>query len=77
MAENLRTTHYQNGDPIIHLEGFDEWINTTLGAYCFYNNDDSIEKIYGKLYNWYSVDDDRNICPIGWQVPSYRDFLST
>jgi uncharacterized protein (TIGR02145 family) len=62
MAENLRVTHYRNGDPIDNPTG---WINLTTGACCGYSKN---SKIYGKLYNWYAVDDSRNLCPTGWHV---------
>ena len=70
MAENLKVTHYQNGDPIPHLTSDSEWTSTSSGAYCAYgNNEDNVET-YGRLYNWYAVDDSRNIAPEGWHVPT-------
>ncbi|WP_171595870.1 FISUMP domain-containing protein [Marinifilum caeruleilacunae] len=71
MAENLKTTHYRNGDPIPTV---DNWINHTSGAYCYYDNDESNADIYGALYNYYAIDDERNICPEGWHVPSDEEF---
>ena len=55
MAENLRVTHYRNGDPIPNVTDSTAWINLTTGAYCNYNNDTSYVKPYGRLYNWYAV----------------------
>jgi uncharacterized protein (TIGR02145 family) len=70
MAENLKTSTYRNGDAI--LTGLDnsQWQNTTEGAWAHYNNNISFECPYGKLYNWYAVDDPRNLCPVGWHVPT-------
>lgn len=70
MAENLRTTTYQNGDPIPNVTEGPEWINLTTGGYCAYENNNSNVSDYGYLYNWFAADDSRNICPIGWHVPT-------
>ena len=70
MAENLRTTKYRNGDTIPNVTNNTDWGNLGSGAYCWYNNDDSNEQPYGKLYNWYAVGDARGLCPAGWHVPS-------
>jgi len=69
-AENLKVTHYRNGDPIPNVTDNTEWSNLTTGAYCNYNNDPTNAITYGKLYNWYAVADSRNLAPIGWHVPS-------
>lgn len=76
MAENLRTIHYRNGDPIPNVTGGKAWVDLTSGAYCNYNNDAKYSEIYGRLYNLYSVLDNRNIAPPGWHVPSYDDWLT-
>ena len=70
MAENLRTTSYANGDPIPNITNNTEWSNLTTGAWSHYNNNSQYENPYGKLYNWYTVVDTRNVCPTGWHVPS-------
>lgn len=49
MKENLQVSHYQNGDAIPNIKSNDAWINLTTGAFCNYNNDDSLGNIYGKL----------------------------
>ncbi len=69
MAENLKVTHYRNGDEIHNRTDDEEWDNAT-GAYCNYNNDSTNVEIYGGLYNWFAVDDSRNIAPEGWHVPT-------
>lgn len=74
MVENLKTTHYRNGDPIPNVTDDTGWHDLTTGAYCNYNNDTSYAAIYGRLYNWYSVDDSRNIAPEGWHVPTDNDW---
>lgn len=70
MAENLRTTCYQNGDPIPNVTNENNWYALSTGAWAYYNNDSQYEIPYGKLYNGYTVSDPRNLCPIGWHVPS-------
>lgn len=70
MASNLMVTHYRNGDPIPQVQKSDEWSKIETGAWCFYENNPENGKKYGKLYNWYAVNDNRNIAPEGWHVPS-------
>ncbi len=74
MAQNLRTTRYQNEDTIPNITN--GWANLSSGAYCWYDNDNSYEQPYGKLYNWYAVNDSRGLCPEGWHVPSGDDLSS-
>ncbi|HDS00910.1 MAG TPA: hypothetical protein ENO22_14290 [candidate division Zixibacteria bacterium] len=72
MAENLRVTHYRNGQLILCIPDSALWAWTTLplAAYCNYNNDESNVSVYGRLYNWYAVTDTSKIAPEGWHVPS-------
>jgi uncharacterized protein (TIGR02145 family) len=70
MAENLKTTIYRNGDAITNVTDNTQWSGLTTGAWCSYNNDSQYDCPYGKLYNWYAVADPRNVCPIGWHVPT-------
>lgn len=74
MKSNLRTTRYNDGTEIPYISGNDAWANTTTGAYCKYNNSPGLEKTYGKLYNWYAVNDSSKICPTGWHVPSNAEW---
>lgn len=76
MKENLKVTHYRNGDPIDYLpsENDLEWINTESGAYCSYEDDQANAEKYGYLYNGFVVADQRNICPEGWHVPTVEDW---
>ncbi len=73
-AENLRTEKYSNGDSIPDLKEDDDWLRTKNGACCYYNNDSRNENPYGKLYNWFTVADTRNVCPAGWHVSSGTDW---
>ena len=69
-AENLRNENYENGDAIPSNLGESEWANTSSGAVAVYNEDASLLEFYGRLYNWYAVDDARGLCPSGWHVPT-------
>ena len=70
MAENLKTTTYRNGDPIVSGLSATQWAGTTSGAWAHYNGDASLDCPYGKLYNFYACSDARQLCPTGWHVPT-------
>jgi len=71
MTENLKTTKYRNGINIPNITGDYQWANDLTGAYCCYNNDcGTYNVIYGKLYNWYAINNSNGLCPTGWHVPS-------
>lgn len=74
MKENLRVTKYSNGDAIPNITDNTQWGNLTSGAWSHYNNDSQYENPYGKLYNWYTVVDPRNVCPTGWHVPTDAEY---
>lgn len=70
MADNLKVTHYSNGESIPNITDNTAWISQTAGAYCWYNNDITNKTTYGALYNYMTVEDNRNLCPTGWHVPT-------
>ena len=76
MVENLKTTRYQNGDPISYPT--DTILKALpMGIYCWHNNDAATYKaIYGALYNWYAVNDSRNIASKGWHVPTKTEWTT-
>jgi len=74
-AENLRTEHYTNGDSIPGNLTNAQWQATNEGAQAYYDNDLELLDLYGRLYNWYSVEDGRGLCPNGWHVPSDEDWM--
>lgn len=71
MAENLKVTHYRNGDPIPNVTSDTVWGNIYTGAYCNYLNNVSNDMIYGKLYNYFTTN---NLCPVGWHIPNDDDW---
>ena len=78
MVGNLKVTHYQNGDEIPTGFTNDEWSqldDTETGAFAVYNDDPVNAETYSNLYNGYSVDDDRDICPDGWHVPTDEEWM--
>ena len=74
MAENLNVEHYRNGDAIPQVQDKEEWDNLTTGAWCYYDNNSANGTPYGKLYNWYAVNDTRGLAPDGWHVPSDEEW---
>jgi uncharacterized protein (TIGR02145 family) len=72
-SRNLDVSTYRNGDPIRYASTPEEWQNASTkgeGAWCYYDNDPKNGEIYGKLYNWYAVNDPRGLAPIGYHIPS-------
>jgi uncharacterized protein (TIGR02145 family) len=70
MMENLKVTHYRNGDPIPNVTDAGAWADLAAGAYCEHSNDPANVATYGRLYNWHAIADSRNIAPEGWHVPT-------
>ncbi|HRH69186.1 MAG TPA: fibrobacter succinogenes major paralogous domain-containing protein [Flavobacteriales bacterium] len=76
MAENLRTAHYANGDPITQVNDPDEWFGPVSEKWCHYDTLPGFDLPYGKLYNWAVVSDPRNVCPSGWHVPTDEEWYA-
>lgn len=76
MAENLRVTHYQNGDNIPLVVSQVQWDTLHTGAYCTYENtvDQNNITTFGRLYNWHAASDIRNLAPSGWHIPTDSDW---
>jgi uncharacterized protein (TIGR02145 family) len=73
MTKNLNVDKFRNGDPIPQAKTNEEWYNAGVNrqpAWCYYNNDPANGTKYGKLYNWFAVNDPRDLAPEGWHVPS-------
>ncbi len=86
MAENLKTTKYNDGTPIPNVTDNTAWAALTTGAFSDYNNTPANSTIYGRLYNWYAVDNNaatkvasnggKNVCPTGWHVPTDAEWTT-
>ena len=74
MSENLRVTHYRNGEAIAKITGDQEWIAATTGAYCEYQHSNANSQVYGYLYNAFAVMDDRGLAPEGWHVATDEEW---
>jgi uncharacterized protein (TIGR02145 family) len=74
MAKNLVTTKYQNGQTIPLITNTALWTAASSGAYCDFLNDINSSNAYGHLYNYFAVSDSRNICPVGYHVPSKQEW---
>jgi uncharacterized protein (TIGR02145 family) len=76
MVENLKVSKYRDGTSIPNVTDNTQWTNLTTGAYCYYENNSSFNNTYGKLYNWYAVNNSKNIAPTGWHVPSDAEWIT-
>lgn len=77
MAENLNTTQFSNGDPIKEANSWEAWDAAGKAqepAWCYYEFNVDNEPKYGKLYNWFAVNDERGLAPEGWSIPSAEDW---
>ena len=73
MTKNLDVDRFRNGDPIPEAKTEEEWraySGAREPAWCYYDNDPKNGEKYGKLYNWYAVNDARGLAPAGWHIPS-------
>lgn len=75
MAENLKTTRYNDGTAILTGLSNADWQSTTSGAYAIYNNDPANNTTYGKLYNSYAAKTNK-LAPAGWHVPTYAEWTT-
>ena len=74
MVENLKVTHFNNGDSVPNVKDNMTWFNLKSGAYCDYINIPDSSTTYGRIYNWYAVNDTRSLCPQSWHVPANTEW---
>jgi uncharacterized protein (TIGR02145 family) len=76
-TENFRSTKYRDGTPIHEEPSFQTWGMWTTGQFCYYENKNDLtsRKKYGALYNWYAVNETKQLAPAGWHVPSDSDWI--
>ncbi len=73
-TKNLEVETYRNGDKIPQVEDKEEWAKLTTGAWCYYENKTANDITYGKLYNWYAVNDSRGLAPKGYHIPTEAEW---
>jgi uncharacterized protein (TIGR02145 family) len=74
MAENLKTTKYNDGSTIPKIVDDAQWTNAVTPAYCwFFDNDTLYADIYGAYYNWFTINTGK-LCPSGWHIPSDNEW---
>ena len=79
MAKNLNVDKFRNGEPIPQAKTDSEWLRVGENkqpAWCYYDNDPANGERYGKLYNWYAVNDSRGLAPAGWHIPTDKEWLN-
>jgi uncharacterized protein (TIGR02145 family) len=69
-AKNLDVVTYRNGDIIPQVSDRNAWGQLTTGAWCWYANNSANGTTYGRLYNWYAVNDPRGLAPAGYHIPT-------
>jgi uncharacterized protein (TIGR02145 family) len=76
MKTNMDIDHYQNGDEIPQVTNDNQWANLTTGAWCYYLNGENYDIYFGKMYNWYAINDPRGFAPEGWRIPMDNDWMT-
>ena len=76
MKQDIKATHYSNGDAIPNVTDGNAWGTLTTGAYCNYNNDAGNTLTYGRIYNFFTVADSRNLCPTNWHVSTDAEWTT-
>ena len=79
MMYNLDVTNFRNGEEIPEVKSKEQWIaagQKQQAAWCYYDNDASNGAKYGKLYNWYAVNDPRGLAPEGWHIPTDAEWTT-
>lgn len=76
LKQNLNTTHYRDGSPIIYASDPNDWylINLSTGKYCNFENDSTYSYYFGRLYNWHAANTNNGLCPDGWKIPDNEDW---
>ena len=73
-SKNLDVKTYRNGDTIPQVQDIEAWRDLTTGAWCYYENNTANGTKYGKLYNWYAVNDPRGLAPKGYHIPTDKEW---
>jgi len=74
-SKNLDVSKFKNGEEIPEAETKDQWkafSDANEAAWCYYEN----KTEYGKLYNWYAVNDPRGLAPAGFHIPTDAEWTT-
>ncbi len=74
--KNLNVSTYRNGEAIPQVQDSTEWANLETGAWCYYENKTKNSTTYGKLYNWFAVNDPRGLAPTDYHIPSDAEWTT-
>ena len=78
MKKNLDISEFRNGEKISQAKSMEKWIdacNKKQAVWCYYDFNPANGKTYGKLYNWYAVNDKRGLAPDGMRIPEHKDWV--
>ena len=75
-TKNLDVATYRNGEVIPQVQDANAWSNLSTGAWCYSANNSANGTTYGKLYNWYAVNDPRGLAPNGYHIPSDAEWTT-
>jgi uncharacterized protein (TIGR02145 family) len=78
-AENLSVDKFRNGEIIPEAKTAEDWTNLGLAekpCWCYYDFDTTNGRLYGKLYNWFAVNDKRGLAPTGFHIPTQQEWLT-
>jgi uncharacterized protein (TIGR02145 family) len=77
MATNLDVEIFRNGDNILQAQSYEEWEEAGengIPAWCYYDDNPGNGEVFGKLYNWHAVSDERGLAPVGWHIPTLEEW---
>jgi len=74
LMENLKVTHYRNGDVIPTEKESWKMTDSKTGSYFTYIDDTNNIKSYERQYNWFVLTDPRIIAPIGYHIATFEDW---
>jgi uncharacterized protein (TIGR02145 family) len=76
-SRNLDIDTFRNGEKILEVNSTEEWKKANaecIPSWCNYDFDSENGKLYGKLYNWYAINDPKGLAPDGWRIPTRDDW---
>jgi uncharacterized protein (TIGR02145 family) len=76
MVENLKAIHFRNGDLVSNIINDGTWAVQSTEGYCDYGTNQNNSATYGRLYNWYAVNDSRKLAPLGWHIPTEAELTT-